>query len=443
MLHRFRHRQRALAIGLLLLPLLVACGQPKSAATPAEQYDSTVPLRWYQLMLTLVETTPGWTPPVVARAFGYLGVALYESVVPGMPANRSLVGQLNDLAALPQADPQRNYHWPTAANAAMETLIRQLFNHTTDANHTRIEQLAQQQAADLQSQTDPLTYARSNAFGTQIAWAIYSWSLADGAFAAEAHNFPPDYTVSIKPGLWEPTSADYPIPLQPYWGNNRTFALKNGAECQPPAPPAYSEDASSEFYAQAHEVYTSVRDITPEQRAIAAFWADNPGSSSTPPGHSISLLNQQIAERSPSLAFAAQAYAQLGIALADAFISNWYTKYQYDLVRPITYIHALIDPNWRTVVATPPFPEYTSGHSVQSGAMEVVLTALFGDVAFSDHTHQQHGMPTRTFTSFHAAAEEAAISRLYGGIHYRAAIENGVTQGRCVGQKALDLKFKR
>ncbi|HXF64981.1 MAG TPA: vanadium-dependent haloperoxidase, partial [Caldilineaceae bacterium] len=144
----------------------------------------------------------------------------------------------------------------------------------------------------------------------------------------------------------------------------------------------------------------------------------------------------------------AEAYAKLGIALADAFITCWHTKYVYNVLRPLTYIQQVIDPTWNTPeitdpVTTPPFPEYTSGHSVQSAAAAAVLTELFGqDYAFVDHTHDALGYAPRTFGSFAEAANEAAISRLYGGIHYRSAIEQGLLQGRCIGGKVNRLQFR-
>jgi hypothetical protein len=145
---------------------------------------------------------------------------------------------------------------------------------------------------------------------------------------------------------------------------------------------------------------------------------------------------------------AIEAYARVGIAVADAFICCWEMKYTYGYLRPITYIHdaaGLNDPAWNTApgigggnIATPPFPEYTSGHSTQSGAAAFVLTDLLGNVEFVDDTHADLGLASRRFSSFAEAAQEAAISRLYGGIHYRAAIERGVDQGVCVGDVILD-----
>ena len=139
----------------------------------------------------------------------------------------------------------------------------------------------------------------------------------------------------------------------------------------------------------------------------------------------------------------AEVMARLGIGLADSFIGCWAAKYKYDLVRPVTYINRLIDAKWDPILITPPFPEYPSGHSTQSGAAAAVLTGFFGDdFAFDDSTHVDDGIPMRSFPSFWAAAQEAAISRLYGGIHFRAAIDFGVEQGRCIGTHTVNLRTK-
>jgi hypothetical protein len=232
--------------------------------------------------------------------------------------------------------------------------------------------------------------------------------------------------------------------LQPYWGANRPFALATSAVCDPGAPPPYSEEVGSVFHGEAMEVYEAVNQLSEEQLAIAQWWADNPGQTATPPGHSISMLTGILVDGAYTLDVAAEAYARVGIAVADAFISCWQSKFTYNLVRPITYINALIDPAWVTPVSTPPFPEYTSGHSVQSGAWAEVMTELFGGAyAFTDDTNVFLELAPRAFGSFFEAAEEAAISRLYGGIHFRAAIDIGVQQGRCVGQRVNALEFRR
>ena len=182
--------------------------------------------------------------------------------------------------------------------------------------------------------------------------------------------------------------------------------------------------------------------LTAEQEAIARFWSDDPGQTSTPPGHSVSITTQALRRERASLAEAAEAYARVGMAVSDAFVACWFQKYRYNLLRPVTYAQAQFDRDWLPLLITPPFPEYPSGHSDQSGAAFQVLTDMFGRRhEFVDRTHDERGLPARRFDSFLDAGEEAALSRLYGGIHFRAAIDNGFLQGRRIGRAASTLRL--
>jgi hypothetical protein len=219
--------------------------------------------------------------------------------------------------------------------------------------------------------------------------------------------------------------------------------MPSGTSCGLLPPPAYSEDPSSAFYKEAYEVYQTRKTLTEEQEIIARFWSDDPMLSPTPPGHWISILLDVLEQEGADADRSAEALARMGVTLADAFIACWNTKFEYDLLRPVTYIRRVIDPKWETLLITPPFPEYPSGHSTQSGAAATVLTAIFGENhAFTDSTHVRDGLSPRAFPSFWAAAEEAGISRLYGGIHFRAAIDRGLEQGRCVGTHAVALRTR-
>jgi hypothetical protein len=406
--------------------------------------NAAVATAWFDLYLQLVKTTEGFSPPVAARALGYAGVALYETVAPGFAEYRSLQGQLNGLAALPQPAENRQYDWPTAANAALASLARHLFANTSPENLAAIQTLEQEWSQAAVTSLDAASYARSVRYGQNMAAAIFTWSKTDGGHEGYLRNFPADYLAPAGPGQWQPTPPKFQAALQPTWGENRPFVLAVGDACPPARPLLYSEAPTSQFYREALEVYTTDQALTDEQRAIALFWSDDPGQTVTPPGHSISLLTQVLPEENASLILAAEAYAKVGIAVADAFIGCWNGKYQYNLLRPVTYIQQLIDPAWMPLLNTPPFPEYPSGHSVQTGAVATVLTDLFGEnYALVDHTHADRGLAPRSFASFRALAEEAALSRLYGGIHFRRAIELGLIQGDCIGEKVNALQFHR
>ncbi|MFI5403887.1 MAG: vanadium-dependent haloperoxidase, partial [Planctomycetota bacterium] len=247
--------------------------------------------------------------------------------------------------------------------------------------------------------------------------------------AAQATYLPPNGL-----GLWIPPPPQVRRALQPAWGTMRTFVLADSDEAAPPAPPPFSTDTASPFYAYAREVYDAVVDATPEQKDIAFFWADDPGPTSTPPGHWVNIVSLLAVDDDLTLTVAAEAYARVGLAVGDAFIGCWRAKYVHNVIRPISYIQTYLDDQWTSLVGTPPFPTYTSGHSTVSGAAATVLAGLFGTRRFTDWTHTPRGIPPRFFDSFEDAAQEAADSRLYGGIHYRFDNEEGLFHGQRIGQ---------
>jgi hypothetical protein len=430
-------RAASSAVGLLAIGAMRSAPASAVALPGASAYDAEVPIAWFDLALGLVRTTPGFSPPVAARAFGYAGVALYEAVAPGFTNRRSFAGVLNGLTRAP-GPADSAYHWPTVANSALATILRLLFPTTPSGNLAAIDELELRFAGEAQSALPFGIHKRSVARGAEVARHVFDWSTTDGGHEAFRNNFPA-YTPPSGPGLWVPTPPGLLPALQPYWGANRPFVPRSGESCSPGPPPSFSESVGSAFYVEARECYRVTSDLTPEQESIARFWSDDPGQTATPPGHSLSILTQVARELNLPLDGAAEAYAKVGVAVADSFVACWRTKYQYNLLRPVTYIRSVIDPSWTSLLVTPPFPEYTSGHSVQTAAAAQVLTSLFGQLAFTDHTHDARGLPPRTFSSFVAAAEEAAISRLYGGIHFRAAIERGLEQGACIGEQVAAL----
>lgn len=397
----------------------------------ATQFDAAVPIAWFDLVNRLIRGTPGFSPPVASRALGCMGLGLYEAIVPGMAEHRSMAGVVRELPSMPATGQNAAYHWPSVANAALASMARGLFPTAPAALQAQIDDLE----AQLQGYAPQGILMRSIDRGHAIATAVDSWSRADGGHEGYLRNFPTDFIPPVGEGLWVPTPPGFLRALQPYWGRNRCMAMASANACDPGPPPTFSTDEGSAFFGEAREVYETVNGLTAEQLEIALFWADDPGTTATPPGHSASILTQTLRSQESSLADAAVAYMRLGLAVCDAFIACWHSKFNYNLLRPITYIRRHIDAGWGNPlpVTTPPFPEYTSGHSVQSGAAAAVMTATFGSVAFTDHTHDERGLAPRSFSSFAQAAQEAAISRLYGGIHYRAAIERGLEQGRCIG----------
>jgi hypothetical protein len=400
------------------------------------QYNASVPDAHMRNVLRLIASTPGFTPPVASRLLAYFGVALYESLLPGMGGYRTLSELFPGLPTLPMA-PRSGLHWPTVANHALGTIVSALL---PASSIDRAVVVALVDEIDQGHSIPGPLRRRSIERGVGVAEAVRDWAAHDGGHEGHLSNFPAGYQTPTGPGLWEPTPPGLqPVPLQPFWGDNRPFADKS---CAVPPPPSYSNRPGSDFFAYAAEVYDTSLALSPEQNAIAVFWADDPGTV-TPPGHSVSMLRQILEAEHSSLETAAEAYLRVGCALADAFIQCWKTKYRWNVLRPVTFIRANIDPEWSSLVATPPFPEYSSGHSTQSAAWAEVMTGMFGDgYRFTDHVHDELGLPSRSFTSFRHAAQEAAVSRLYGGIHYRFGNENGLDAGICIGAAAAQLPLR-
>jgi hypothetical protein len=238
--------------------------------------------------------------------------------------------------------------------------------------------------------------------------------------------------------------------IEPHWRMIRPIALDSAAQFKPAAPIPFSRNKDTDFYKLASHVYETTRNVTTEQRDIANFWDCNPFAVNvhghinfatkklSPGGHWLSIAGIASEKSGADIMRTSAAYTLTAIALFDGFISCWDEKYRSHLIRPETYINAYIDESWKPLLQTPPFPEYTSGHSVISTSAATVLTYFFGDeFSFEDTSELPYGYPARSFSSFTDACNEAAMSRLYGGIHYLQAIEEGQKQGRKVGELVL------
>jgi hypothetical protein len=451
----FMKLTKVLGFSCLLLSIISfnAC-RPDEATTPttvlgkkSSEFDANVVNAWYGHSLELVKTTKGYTPPVAARNFGYLGVALYEAILPGSPNNISMAGQLNGLTAVPNPEFGKEYYMPACANAVMAKMNIYLFplSEAKKANFDSIATIKNYYDGKFKANgvaQDVLD--RSNAYGEAIATAIYEWSKADViGHEGFRKNFPASYTPPTGEGFWVPTSTQL-IPLQPFWGSIRNFIPNSITSSQPGLPPPFSKNTNSDMYNYAIQVFNTVKNITPEQKATALYWADG-GGTVTPPGHSLAIAKQLSEEKSLSLDKSAELFAKTGLAVADAFIACWKCKYTYNLMRPETYIKQNIEPTWKPVIATPPFPEYISGHSTQAAAAAYVFSSLFGgNSAFTDKTNTNRkdiDGQSRTYANFMLMAEEAAKSRLYGGIHYQFGNDNGLTTGLKIGKALDNIKF--
>ena len=291
-------------------------------------------------------------------------------------------------------------------------------------------------------------YDRSMAYGKIVSDHILAW--ADKDMYKETRTYP-KYSIPEDPAKWKPTPPDYMDGIEPAWNKIRTMVIDSANQFVPPPPTAFSVDKNSQFFKETMEVYDVVKNVDDEKIAIAEFWDCNPFVSHhrghvmyatkkiTPGGHWMGIAYIASKTTNADLMRTVEAYTRVSISLFDAFISCWDEKYRSSLVRPETVINTYIDESWLPILQTPPFPEHTSGHSVISGASAVALTELYGDnFAFVDSTEVEYGLPSRSFTSFYHASDEAAVSRLYGGIHYRPAIDYGVSQGRALGKLIVD-----
>ncbi len=444
---------------LCALVLLNACNPSDSsdvqpiAENVVDKIPSTIASQWAELQLVLTKRTAGYTPPVASRAYGYAGLTMYESVVAGMPEKKSLAGQLTKLASLPTVDNTKKYNYGLSLNAGQARILRELYTESSRAqaaiNKKSIDSLETLIASTLRTGVSQDIIDRSIAYGDTVAGAIFAWSKTDGGHEGYKRNFPTTYVIPVFPGAWQKTENGQ-SPMQPYWGSNRTFVAAN-AIITPVDPIPFSTSTTSAYFNEYKAVYDKNLTLTATEKEIAVWWADNPGDTPTPPGHSYSIANIAIKKAGVGLGKAAEAFARTGIAVADAFILCWKCKYIYMNERPYTMVNRMIA-KWTPFWPAPPFPGYMSGHATQSSASAEVLTAVFGEnFAFTDNTHQGKANEAttntpykiRSFSSFRAAAEESAMSRFYGGIHTKQDNEIGLQEGKKVGVNVNALKFNK
>ncbi|MCF0062858.1 vanadium-dependent haloperoxidase [Dyadobacter chenwenxiniae] len=437
---KFRHIIQ-IAVWLVISSVSAVSADPHAVKSKNDvsSFPADVVTSWIDLQLKIAQTTPA-PPPVTLRRCVYTGITLYESVVPGMPEYQSIASQLNGLQALPSIQKGETYYWPASANAAMASITKSLYPMTSPANKASIDSLEAALAALFQKDNKSDELARSATFGKSIADAVFSWAKTDGNDDKTPFNIP------AVTGAWLPTPpSNMPASLT-NWGKNRSVFIGSdeGADGQKPIP--YSTDPASPYYAQVKEVYDISQSLSPEQKAIALFWADDPDGKSYGGAHWLSILNQLLIKEKSNMETAVVANAKLSIACAEATISVFKGKYLYNGLRPVTYIRTVMNkPDWKTFIITPPHPEYPSGHAVISAAAARTLTLLFGDhYKFTDNSYNRLGFAPRSFNSFEEAAIEAGNSRVYGGIHYRKTCDDGQRQGKKIAQNLHDkIKFKR
>ena len=380
-----------------------------------------------------------FSPPVASRIYAYSSIAAYETACVGYADKYlSLSNQLNGLSPVPKST-DKNIDYSLASVHSFLVVGKALI-----FSEDRITSFQDSIYKKLKADGLPnKVFNSSIKYGNQVAEHILNW--ADKDLYKQTRSYP-KYTIVNEDKLWKPTPPDYMQGIEPHWREIRTMVLESSGQFPPVPALDFSLDKSSNFFHQLKEVYDISSNLDKEQESIARFWDCNPFVSHhrghamfatkkiSPGGHWIGITAIACRKDNASFDEAVEAHALVSIALFDSFISCWDEKYNSLLVRPETLINQYIDDEWQPLLQTPPFPEYTSGHSVISRASAVTLTKIFGKkFSFRDTSEEEYGLSPRNFKSFFHASEEAAISRIYGGIHYMMAIENGVTQGEQVG----------
>jgi hypothetical protein len=384
-------------------------------------------------------------PPLAARFFAYSFLAGYEVVAQNNPALQNMKGILNDYPVI-EKTAVKNYDYRLASLLAIiETASR------VQPSGKLLKPLKKKftESAKEQGMSDEVIQS-SDQYAGEIATKIIAYAKAD-----RYRNISdlPRYTPLKEDGRWYPTPPAFIAAVEPYFNTIRPFLLDSCSQFKPTAPAAFNQHKGSAFYALMDSVYKCGINLNAEQKNIAAFWDCNPfamedqghlkvGLKKISPGaHWMGIAGIACNKRNLSFDSCIQVHAILAITLTDAFICCWDEKFRSNRIRPETAIRKYIDPEWMPLLQTPPFPEYLSGHSVVSAASAEILSHYFGDeFNYTDNVEEEFGLPARSFPSFRQAAAEAAVSRFYGGIHFKDAIDTGLVQGKKVGGFVL-MKF--
>jgi hypothetical protein len=431
--------RRSTLLVVLAATAQVGCSQAEAGDYRVQPPDPAL-LHSAMGQLTGVIIYDIFSPPQASRVYAYSSIAAYEALRHDYPGYRSLAGQVAGLKPVPAPAADSEYYLPLSAIHAFMTVGKAL-----SFSQARMDSLRSAMDEQIRRKGIPApVFARSIAYGEQVAQHVLAWSKTDRFLESRGL---PKYTVTSETGRWGPTPPAYMDAVEPNWATLRPFVLDSAGQFPPKPALAFDTAQGSPFFQQVREVYEAGKRVTDEQRQLVAHWDDNPyvmhvrghamyaTKKLTPGGHWMSIAAIAAEKSGADLMRSTEAYVRTALAVADGFISCWDEKFRSNVIRPETVINGYVDEAWEPLLQTPPFPEYTSGHSVISTAAAVVLTDQFGaGFAFRDTSEMAYGLPARSFSSFEEAAAEAAISRLYGGIHYRAAIEEGARQGRKVGE---------
>ncbi len=398
----------------------------------------------HQLNSLLINTVmvDFFTPPVASRIYAYPNIAFYECIRQDDPALSSLSGKINRLGNIP-APPKNTPVDNFIAAAVSFSFVAQ----SLVGSEYKLENWRKTFVDSLLLKGNTELIKNSILYGKLVADSVFAWAKRDNYNQSRGM---PRFTLSTRPGTWQPTPADYAQAIEPHWNTIRPYTLTSPGQFSPKEKLPFSLKKNSTFYKTMMGVYKIVKNLDTTQKAIAKYWDDNPNVSVnmghlnyfihkiSPGGHWLMITKQACQEKNETVSRSSLAYTLTAIAMFDGFISCWDEKFKTNLIRPITVINDHVDKNWQPYIQTPPFPEFTSGHAVISNAAATVLTALFGDnYAFTDETEIPFGNDTRHFKSFYQASAEVSMSRVYGGIHYPETARISILQGKDVGNHVL------
>jgi len=415
-----------------------------------KKQDAQLATEWAKLTLHILKTTRGGSPTFNSRFLGYCGLTMYESVIKGNSDYPSLVGKVNGLDVLTTPNPDVKISWSLSLNAGQAQIIKHIYGFTSKANLAKIDSLESYFLVKESKGLSSKEIMESIAFGKTIANEIFEYSKTDGGHLGYQRNFDSTFVIKQGNGLWAPPvkgQSQVPLPLHPEWGKNRTFASENFT-LPIPAMMDYDFTKGSKYYGYMKEVFDVRNSLTQEQKEIANWWGDDPSETFSPPGHSYYMALQAVEKSKADIFKASQTFSAVGMAIADAFVNCWKTKYHYNAERPFAFIFYNMSTLWDLYWPEPPFPAFYSGHAGQASSAATVLTSLYGEnFAFTDQAHVGRPMDTerlveykpRKYNSFFEAAEESALSRLYGGIHTRHDNEIGLIEGKKIGKNINDL----
>ena len=423
--------------------LLLMCSVVLSCSQRIANYNSAFndPLRFSKTVKQLndIVLENNFPPMIASRNYAYATIAAYECVAAGDKKYPTFSGRIKHMPAMPKPSE------PNAVDYSLSALLAfiKVGNAVTFPEGSMMKYY-DQVLHDADSLNVPgAILDASAAFADSISSAILKWSKNDNYAATRGAS---RYSVNDSAGRWVPTPPMYASGLEPHWREIRPFVLDSASQCKPGKPPVFDMHKNSVYYRSMMEVKNTVDHLNDEQKHIADFWDDNPFKMNvtghvmfatkkfSPSGHWMNIVGIAAKHARADFAKTVSSYAHTAIALFDGFISCWDEKYRSNYVRPETVINANVSADWRPYIQTPPFPSYTSGHSTISAAAAEVMTAFYGDqISFTDTSLLEFGIANREIKSFRAAAQEASISRLYGGIHYRFDLDSGNAAGRRLG----------